>query len=157
SWQQISPDLTRKTWEVPATVGKYRDQETAKPTQRGVIYAVAPSHLEITRIWIGTDDGLIHVSSDGGATWKDVTPPDLQPWAKVSILEAGHFDARTAYAAINTLRLDDLRPHIYRTRDGGQTWTHITNGIPDGGTVNVVREDPTRRGMLFAGTEREVY
>ncbi|MBI1740444.1 MAG: glycoside hydrolase, partial [Candidatus Koribacter versatilis] len=157
SWQQISPDLTRKTWDVPASVGKYRGAETAKPTQRGVIYTVAPSPLDINRIWAGTDDGLIHVTVDGGLHWRDVTPPQLTPWAKVSIIDAGHFDALTAYAAINTLRLDDLRPHIYRTHDGGRTWTHIANGIPDGGTVNVVREDPKRKGLLFAGTEREVY
>jgi photosystem II stability/assembly factor-like uncharacterized protein len=157
SWQKISPDLTRKTWEVPATVGKFRDQESARPTQRGVIYAVAPSPIDVNRIWAGTDDGLIHVTADGGATWNDVTPPDLKPWMKVSILDAGHFEAETAYAAINTLRLDDLRPHIYRTHDGGKTWTHITNGIPDGAPVDAVREDPQRRGLLFAGTEREVF
>ncbi len=86
-----------------------------------------------------------------------MTPPDLTPWAKVSIIDASHFDANTAYAAINTLRLDDLRPHIYRTRDGGKTWTHITTGIPDGGIINAVREDPKRKGLLFAGTEQAVY
>jgi photosystem II stability/assembly factor-like uncharacterized protein len=157
SWQQISPDLTRKTWEIPPSVGKYRTAETAQPTQRGVIYAVGPSYLDVNRIWAGTDDGLIHVTSDGGLHWKDVTPPDLKPWAKVSIVDAGRFDVQTAYAAINTFRLDELRPHIYRTHDGGATWTHITTGIPDGATVNVVREDPKRKGLLFAGTEREVY
>jgi len=96
------------------------------------------------------------VTVDGGKNWKDVTPPQLTPWAKVSIMDAGRFDAQTAYAAINTLRLDDMRPHIYRTHDGGKTWTHITNGIPDGAPVNVVREDPKRKGLLFAGTEREI-
>jgi photosystem II stability/assembly factor-like uncharacterized protein len=157
SWQKISPDLTRKTWDAPATIGKYLNADTAKPTERGVIYTVAPSPLDINRIWVGTDDGLVHVTSDGGATWKDVTPPDLKPWMKVSILDAGHFDAQTAFAAINTLRLDDLRPHIFRTHDGGATWTPITNGIPDGAPVDAVREDPRRKGLLFAGTEREVY
>jgi photosystem II stability/assembly factor-like uncharacterized protein len=157
SWLQISPDLTRKTWDVPASVGKYREAESAKPTQRGVIYAVAPSPLDINRIWAGTDDGLIHLTTDGGLHWHDVTPPQLTPWAKVSILDAGHFDPLTAYAAINTFRLDDLRPHIYRTHDAGKTWTHITSGIPDGATLNAVREDPQRKGLLFAGTEREVY
>ena len=156
-WTEISPDLSRKTWPVPASVGKYIGREAAAPKQRGVIYALAPSPLDVIRIWAGTDDGLIHLTVDGGKTWKDVTPAALVPWAKVSILEASHFDANTAYAAINTFRLDDLRPHIYRTRDGGKTWTHITSGIPDGGTVNVVREDAKTRGLLFAGTEREVY
>jgi photosystem II stability/assembly factor-like uncharacterized protein len=156
-WTEISPDLSRKTWPVPASVGKYIGREAAAPKQRGVIYAVAPSPLDVNRIWAGTDDGLIHLTVDGGKTWKDVTPAALVPWAKVSILEASHFDTNTAYAAINTFRLDDLRPHIYRTRDGGKTWTHLTSGIPDGGTVNVVREDAKTRGLLFAGTEREVY
>src|SRR5437016_804869 len=117
SWTEISPDLTRKTWDVPANVGIYKDSPNAKPRQRGVIYAVAPSPLDINRIWAGTDDGLIHVTTDGGKTWTNVTPPDLRPWAKVSIMDASHFDALTAYVAINTIRLDDLRPHIYRTRD----------------------------------------
>jgi photosystem II stability/assembly factor-like uncharacterized protein len=157
SWLEISPDLSRKTFEVPATIGKFRSDSTAQPTQRGVIYTVAPSPLDVNRIWAGTDDGLIHLTVDSGAHWKDVTPPALKPFAKVSLIDAGHFDAQTAYAAINTLRLDDMRPHIYRTHDGGATWTHITNGIPDGGTINAVREDPKRKGLLFAGSEREVY
>ena len=157
SWQQISPDLTRKTWDQPANIGKYRDTPTAKPSQRGVIYALAPSPLDVNRIWAGTDDGLIHLTIDGGLHWKDVTPPQLAAFAKVSILDAGHFDAQTAYAAINTLRLDDLRPHIYRTHDGGKTWTEIVNGIPNGAPVDAVREDPKRKGLLFAGTETQVY
>jgi photosystem II stability/assembly factor-like uncharacterized protein len=157
SWDQISPDLSRETWEVPENVGKYRGTAAARVFRRGVIYTIAPSYVDIDVIWVGTDDGLIHVTRDGGATWTDVTPPELGPWAKVSLMDASHTDVNTAYAAINTLRLDDLRPHIYRTRDGGATWTHITNGIPDGGNVNVVREDPERPGLLFAGTEQTVY
>jgi photosystem II stability/assembly factor-like uncharacterized protein len=157
SWQQISPDLTRPTFEVPATVGKYRNQDTAQPIQRGVIYAVAPSPLDINRIWAGTDDGRIHITTDGGAHWTEITPANMTPFQKVSIIEASHFDAQTAYAAINTLRLDDLRPHILRTRDGGKSWTEIVSGIPANENVNAVREDPVRRGLLFAGTERAVY
>jgi photosystem II stability/assembly factor-like uncharacterized protein len=159
SWTAISPDLTRKTWTAPPNVGKYRGTDAAKPTQRGVVYTIAPSPLDGNRIWAGTDDGLIHLTTDGGASWADVTPPDLRdkPWSKVSLMDASHVDAQTAYAAINTFRLDDLRPHVYRTRDGGKSWTEITAGLPDGGIVNVVREDPVRRGLLFAGTEQAVY
>ena len=111
----------------------------------------------MNRLWAGTDDGLIHVTSDGGTTWTNVTPPALGPWAKVSLMDASHTERDTAYAAVNTLRLDDLRPHIYRTRDAGQTWTHVAGGIPDGTIVNAVREDPKRPGLLFAGTEGAVY
>jgi photosystem II stability/assembly factor-like uncharacterized protein len=157
TWKQISGDLTRKTWETPKSVGKYLGDPAATPQQRGVIYTVAPSYQDMTHIWVGTDDGMIHVTADGGLTWKDVTPPGLPAWAKVSIIDAGRFDPLTAYAAVNTLRLDDMRPHIYRTHDGGKTWTEIVAGIPDGETVNAVREDPKRKGLLFAGTERTVY
>ncbi len=157
TWEQISPDLTRKAFDPPETIGKYRSQPTAQPTQRGVIYAVAPSPLDVNLIWAGTDDGLIHRTTDGGAHWSDVTPKQLKPWQKISILEASHFDKNTAYAAVNTLRLDDLRPHIYRTRDAGATWTEVSAGIPDNENTDVVREDPERKGLLFAGTERAVY
>ena len=156
-WKQISPDLTRQTWAVPPSVGKYASDPSAQPAPRGVIYTVAPSYQDINRIWVGTDDGLIHVTADSGVTWKDVTPLPSAPWAKVSVMDAGRFAPLTAYAAINTLRLDDLRPHIFRTHDGGKTWTEIVNGIPNGETVNAVREDPKRKGLLFAATERAVY
>jgi photosystem II stability/assembly factor-like uncharacterized protein len=156
-WTQISPDLSRKDFDVPASIGKFRSQPSAQPRQRGVIYTVAPSPLEKNRIWAGTDDGLIHVTTDGGKTWKDVTPPALTAWQKISLMDAGHFDANTAYAAVNTIRLDDLRPHIYRTNDGGKTWKEIVRGIPENENVNAVREDPRGRGLLFAGTERAVY
>nr|MBA2302104.1 glycoside hydrolase [Acidobacteriota bacterium] len=156
-WQQISPDLTRASWETPRSVGKYAGLPGAQPSRRGVIYTIAPSYQEVNRIWVGTDDGLIHVTADAGKTWQDITPPAVDAWAKVSLIDAGRFDPLTAYAAINTLRLDDLRPHIFRTHDGGRTWTEIVNGIPAGETVNAVREDPKRKGLLFAGTERAVY
>lgn len=159
NWEPISPDLTRPDWSVPPNVGKYASRPEARPVRRGVVYTLAPSPLDANILWAGTDDGLIHVTRDGGRTWHDVTPLELRdrPWSKVSVMDASHFDAGTAYAAINTFRLDDLRPHIYRTRDFGRSWTRIVRGIPHGGIVNVVREDPQRRGLLFAGTEREVH
>ncbi len=157
NWTQISPDLTRQTYELPASIGKYSNEPTADVKPRGVIYTVAPSPLDVKRIWAGTDDGLIHLTTDGGKTWKDVTPPAVTAWQKISLTDAGHFDAKTAYAAVNTIRLDDMRPHIYRTHDDGKTWQEIVRGIPDGNPVNVVREDTQRKGLLFAGTERAVY
>jgi photosystem II stability/assembly factor-like uncharacterized protein len=157
SWTEISADLTRKTWTVPESARGYVNTPQTKVTQRGVVYALAPSPLDINTLWAGTDDGLIHVTRDGGKTWNDVTPPELKPWAKVSVLEASHGDANEAYAAINTIRLDELHPHIYRTRDGGKTWQHIVSGIADGATINAVREDPKRRGLLFAGSETQAW
>ncbi|MGH9889040.1 MAG: glycoside hydrolase, partial [bacterium] len=158
-WTALSPDLSRASWDAPPNVGVYRGTDAAKLTRRGVIYTVAPSPLEKDRIWVGTDDGLVHLTTDQGAHWTDVTPAVLRdrPWSKISLLEASHFDAATAYAAVNTLRLDDLRPHVYRTRDSGKSWTEISAGMPDGGIVNAVREDPVRRSLLFAGTEQAVY
>lgn len=157
SWEAISPDLSREKYDVPESVGKYRTPEMATMPRRGVIYTVAPSHKNLNTIWAGTDDGLIHLTRDGGENWSNITPPELKSWMKVSLMDAGHFDDDTAYAAINTLRIDDLRPHIYRTRDGGKTWKRIVNGIPNGTIVNVVREDPQRKGLLFAGTEQAVF
>ena len=157
SWQVISPDLSREHPDVPASIGVYRTPELATMARRGVVYTIAPSYHDINTIWAGTDDGLIHVTRDGGKTWKNVTPPELTSWSKVSIIDAGRFDSQTAYAAINRIRLDDMRPHIYRTHDGGKTWKEIINGLPNDAPVNSVREDPVRKGLLFAGTERTVY
>ena len=156
-WEKISPDLSRQQYELPASIGKYKEDATKQAHRRGVIYTVAPSLLERNRIWCGTDDGLIHLTTDGGKTWNNVTPPSISAWQKISLIDAGHFDANTAYAALNTLRIDDLRPHIFQTHDSGRTWTEIVNGIPAGQVVNAVREDPERKGLLFAGTEKSVY
>jgi photosystem II stability/assembly factor-like uncharacterized protein len=157
SWREISPDLTRKDSVVPPNVGVYATTPSAMARHPGVIYTIAPSYLKENIIWAGSDDGLIHVTMNGGRTWRNVTPPQITPWAKVSIMDASHFDTLTAYAAVNTFRLDDLSPHIYRTRDGGRTWQEIVSGIDSGAAVNVVREDPGRRGLLFAGSETQVW
>jgi photosystem II stability/assembly factor-like uncharacterized protein len=157
SWTQRSPDLSRETWEIPRVLGRYATTPAAQPTRRGVIYALAPSPVDSNTIWAGTDDGLIQVTRDNGKTWKNVSPPELVPWAKVSLMDASHFDANEAYAAINTFHLDDLRPHIFRTRDGGKTWKEIVNGIADGANIDVVREDTKRKGLLFAGSETQVW
>ena len=105
SWQVISPDLTRETWDIPASVGIYKTDEMKKMPRRGVIYTVAPSYKDINTIWCGTDDGLIHVTKDGGKTWKNVTPPAITSWSKISLMDASHFDVNTAYAAVNRIRL----------------------------------------------------
>jgi len=156
-WEKISPDLSRPNYELPATIGKYKEDATKQAHRRGVIYTVAPSPLEANRIWCGTDDGLVHLTTDGGKTWNDVTPATISAWQKISLIEAGHFDSNTAYAAVNTLRMDDLRPHILATHDAGKTWTEIVKGIPAGQIVNAVREDPERKGLLVAGAEKGVY
>jgi hypothetical protein len=155
-WDVISPDLTREKYDIPASVGVYTEEARKQATRRGVIYTIAPSHKDVNVIWAGTDDGLIHVTRDGGKTWNNITPNALTPWSKVSMLDASHFDEVTAYAAINRIRLDDLKPHIYRTHDGGKSWTEIVTGLPDA-PVNTVREDPVRKGLLYAGTELAVY
>jgi photosystem II stability/assembly factor-like uncharacterized protein len=157
SWKRISPDLTRTDSIVPASVGKYASERGATARHPGVVYALAPSPRSANVIWAGSDDGLIHVTMDGGKTWNNVTPPALTPWSKVSVIDASHFDTLSAYAAVNTLRLDELKPRIYRTRDGGKSWTPITGGIPDGATINAVRGDPVRKGLLFAGSETQVW
>jgi len=157
SWQVISRDLTRESPEIPANLGAFSAGDPEKGKHRGTIYAVAPSYKEAGTLWAGTDDGLIHITRDGGKSWKNVTPPQLTSWSKVSILEASHFDAGTAYAAVNRFRLDDLKPHIYRTRDFGANWQEIVSGLPDNAPINAVREDPARKGLLFAGSETSVY
>ena len=156
-WEKISPDLSRPNYDLPASIGKYKEDATKQAHRRGVIYTVAPSPLDANRIWCGTDDGLIHLTTDAGKTWSNVTPPSISAWQKISLIEAGHFDANTAYAAVNTLRMDDLRPHIFATHDSGKTWTEIVKGIPAGQIINAVREDPERKGLLFAAAEKGVY
>jgi photosystem II stability/assembly factor-like uncharacterized protein len=156
-WEKISQDLSRPNYDLPSSIGKYKDDATKQAHRRGVIYTVAPSPIDANKIWCGTDDGLIHLTNDGGKTWSNVTPPNISAWQKISLIEAGHFDTNTAYAAVNTLRIDDLRPHIFATHDSGKTWAEIVNGIPAEQIVNAVREDPERKGLLFAGTEKGVY
>ena len=158
-WKQISPDLTRKIHDIPKSVGKYSEQARTQVDANGarVIYTIGPGYTDINRIWAGTDDGVIQTTADGGLHWTDVTPKQMSSYQKVFIIDPGRFDALTAYAAVNTLRLDDQNPHIFRTHDGGKNWAEIVNGIPGGNAVSVVREDPKKKGLLFAGTETQVY
>jgi photosystem II stability/assembly factor-like uncharacterized protein len=157
SWQVISPDLSRESYATPENLGVLKAGDPEKGKHRGVIYAVAPSFTEAATIWAGTDDGLIHLTRDAGKSWHNVTPQELKPWSKVSMIEASHFSAGTAYAAINSFRLSDLHPHIQRTRDFGKTWEEIDKGLADNAPINAVREDPLHKGLLFAGSETSVY
>jgi photosystem II stability/assembly factor-like uncharacterized protein len=156
-WTVISPDLTRHD---PATLGPSGGPITLDQTTAefyGTIFALAESPLVRGVLWTGSDDGLIHVSRDGGGTWTDVTPPALPPFTRISIIEASHFEPGGAYVAANRYQLDDFAPLIFKTTDYGRTWTKIVDGLPPGEFVRVVREDPAKRGLLFAGTERGVW
>ena len=155
SWQAISGDLTRQNPGVPASVGNLIPKDAEK--KRGVIYALAPSFKNLDTLWAGTDDGLIWQTHDGGKKWNDITPKELTPWSKVTQISASHFDDSSAYASVSRFRINDEHPYIYRTHDGGKTWKLITTGLPDFGPVDTVREDPMRKGLLFAGTENSVW
>jgi hypothetical protein len=134
-----------------------KDIDEAMTTRFGVVYTLGPSPISATTLWAGTDDGLIYITSDDGKTWNNVTPPAMTAWSKVSQIEAGHFDAGTAYASVDRHRLSDMKPYIYRTHDGGKTWQNIVAGIPTGAYVNSVKEDPKVKGLLYAATELRVY
>ena len=161
SWDMASPILTRKDPGAPPNL----DSATAADLTAlersydhwGVIYAIAPSPLDARRVWVGTDDGLVWVTTDSSADWTNVTPPELKPWSMVSMIEASHRDPGEAYVAVDGHQLDDIDPHLYRTRDGGKSWKAITDGIPPGAFLRAIREDPKRPGLLFAGTELGAY
>ena len=159
SWEKISPDLTRLHPAVPETLDPVTAKDIDEPmTDRfGVVYSIGPSPLAANTVWVGTDDGLIHVTRDDGKTWNNVTPPDMTSWSKVSQIEAGHFDVATAYASVDRHRVADNKPYIYRTHDGGKTWQNTVAGIPEGAYVNSVKEDPQAKGLLYAATELRVY
>jgi photosystem II stability/assembly factor-like uncharacterized protein len=157
-WERISEDLTREDPGVPPNL----DAVTAanhlgQGPRRGVVYTIAPSPLDANLLWIGTDDGLVWRSDDDGTNWRDVTPHALAAWSKVGGIDPSHFDAATAYIAIDRHRLDDRKPYIYRTHDGGASWQLVVAGIRDGDFVNAVREDPRKKGLLYAATELGMY
>ena len=159
TWEKISPDLSRLNPEVPATLDRLtaKDIDEQMTDRFGVVYSIGPSPLDAKTVWVGTDDGLIHVTRDDGKTWNNVTPPAMTAWSKVSQIEAGHFDGETAYASVDRHRIADNKPYIYRTHDGGKTWQNVAAGIPEGAYVNSVKEDTEAKGLLFAATELCVY
>jgi photosystem II stability/assembly factor-like uncharacterized protein len=155
TWQAVSPDLSREHSGQPASLQPLPEKETAK--RRGAIYAVAASFKSIDTLWAGTDDGLVWITRDHGKNWKNITPPSLTPWSKVTQISASHFNDSAAYVSVSRMRIDDSHPYIFRTRDGGATWQSIAAGLPEDSPVDTVREDPVRKGLLFAGTETAVW
>ena len=156
SWQTISPDLTRENPGVPASVGTLVPKGADKAARRD-LRARPIVQDRRTRLWAGTDDGQLWITRDGGKNWTNITPKELTAWSKVTQISASHFDEQTAYASVSRFRINDTHPYIYRTHDGGKTWQLITAGLPDFGPVDTVREDPVRKGLLFAGTENAVW
>jgi photosystem II stability/assembly factor-like uncharacterized protein len=157
-WKTISPDLTgssrggiEQTTQLPPA------NEIAKNEGYGIVSTIAPSSLSSGLIWAGSDTGLIHMTRDGGKSWKDVTPQGISAWSDISLIEASRFDPAVAYAAVDRSRLDDQTPYIYRTRDYGSSWQLITNGIASSCFLRAIREDPKTKRLLFAGTEFGIY
>jgi photosystem II stability/assembly factor-like uncharacterized protein len=157
-WSPISPDLTRPDPGIPPNLDLWAATDDNHLTKRrGVIYTIAPSPLAAGTLWIGTDDGLVWRTDDGGAHWRNITPKALTAWSKAAGIEPSHFDASVAYLAVDRHRLDDDSPYLYRTANGGEDWVRIDSGLPRDSFINVVREDPVTRGLLYAGTERGMF
>ncbi len=157
SWTKISGDLTRHD---PKTMGPSGGPITGDmngPEVYATIFAIGPGKTDPNLIWVGSDDGLVHVTRDGGKTWAPVTPKEMPEFGRVSMIDASRFDAGTAYVSVRKPLLDDSRPYIFRTRDYGKSWTKIVNGLGPLDYVHVVREDKHRKGMLYAGTQHGMY
>ena len=157
SWEPISPDLTLHDAKTLGPAGGPITYDMTGTEWYATIFTLAESPLNADVLWAGSDDGLIHVTRDRGKTWTNVTPPSMGKYTRVSIIDASHFDAGTAYVAANRYQLDDFAPFLYKTGDYGKTWTRITTGIPGGAYTRTIREDPVRRGLLYAGTETGIY
>jgi photosystem II stability/assembly factor-like uncharacterized protein len=157
NWTQISGDLTRPAPGVPSTLDAAAAADTDRNGNRGVVYTLSPSPLLVPMVWAGTDDGLIHVTTNDGKSWQNVTPSAVTAWSRVTTVEASHFDFNAAYASVDRHQLQDFEPYVYRTRDMGKTWQKVTSGLPAGVYVHVVKEDPRRQGLLVAGTERGAF
>jgi photosystem II stability/assembly factor-like uncharacterized protein len=157
SWQAISPDLTRHDVATMEPSGGPITKDTTGAEHYGTIFAFVESPHEPGVFWVGSDDGLIHLSRDGGQTWDNVTPPELPEWTLISMIEVSPHNPATAYVAATRYKLDDVRPYLYKTNDYGQTWQYIAHGISEADLTRVIREDPSRRGLLYAGTETGLY
>jgi photosystem II stability/assembly factor-like uncharacterized protein len=157
SWSAISPDLTRNDKSKQQASGGPITKDITSVEYYDTIFALAESPLRKGMIWVGTDDGLIHLTQDDGGSWANVTAPEMPQWSTISLIEASRYDANTAYVAVDRHKLDDLRPYVFMTRDGGKTWTRIDAGLPEGSFVHAVREDSVTRGLLYAATETGVF
>jgi photosystem II stability/assembly factor-like uncharacterized protein len=157
SWDMISPDLTRHDPKTMGPSGGPITHDMNGPEVYGVIFSIGPSKRTTNVIWTGSDDGFIEVTRDGGRTWKNVTPKDMPDFGRVSMIDASAFDSASAYVSVKRPLLDDKAPYIYRTHDFGRTWTKIVTGIRADDYVHTVREDPTRKGLLYAGTQHGIY
>jgi len=157
SWSAISPDLTRNDKSKQQPSGGPITKDNTGVEYYDTVFTLAESPLRAGVLWAGTDDGLIQISQDDGKNWANVTPKGLPEWSLISLVEASPHEVGTAYAAIDRHRLDDFQPYIYKTSDSGKSWNKIIAGIPDGAYVHAVREDPARKGLLYAGTERGVF
>jgi photosystem II stability/assembly factor-like uncharacterized protein len=155
TWQTISPDLSREHSGQPFSLRPLSEKDAAR--RRGAIYSVAASFKSTDTLWTGTDDGQVWVTHDHGKNWKNITPPSLTAWSKVTQISASHFSDSTAYVSVSRMRIDDMHPYIFRTHDSGTSWESITADLPDDSPVDTVREDPLRKGLLFAGTETAVW
>jgi photosystem II stability/assembly factor-like uncharacterized protein len=157
SWEPISQDLTRNDKSKQVSSGGPITKDNTSVEYFDVIFTVMESPVERGAIWVGTDDGLVHLTRDGGKAWQNVTPKNMPEWIQINSIEASSIDAGTAYVAATMYKWDDFKPYLYKTSDYGKTWKKITNGIPETAFTRVIREDPNRRGLLYAGTETGLY
>jgi photosystem II stability/assembly factor-like uncharacterized protein len=157
SWEPISPDLTLHDPKTLVPAGGPITYDMTGTEWYATVFALAESPLNPDVLWAGSDDGLIHVTRDRGKTWANITPPSMPKFTRISIIEPSHYDLGTAYVAANRYQIDDFKPYLLKTTDFGKTWTPIAKGIPDGAYTRAIREDPVRRGLLFAGTETGIY
>ena len=157
SWKKISPDLTYADPTTLGPTGGLITMDMNGPEIYATVFALVPSRHDINTIWAGSDDGLIHITRDGGENWRRITPPDMQKFTRISIIEESPHTPGTAYVAANRYQVDDRAPYVWRTRDYGQTWTKIVTGVADGHFARAVREDAVKEGLLFLGTEHGVY
>src|SRR3954466_1534712 len=153
TWDKISGDLTRHDPKTMGESGGPITHDMNSPEVYGTVFALGPGKKDVNILWAGSDDGMVHVTRDGGRTWTNVTPRDMPDLGRVSQIDASSFDPGAAYVAVKKPLLNDFAPYVFRTHDMGRSWTKIVTGIPPADYVHAVREDPVRKGLLYAGTQ----